>query len=328
VAPALTFGADLDPILGDPDEIWFGPQDLEQCFTWDGPDKWLCEEMTEIEEEGLEGAATISRKEAIFPLPQKATGPPDGPPSELIIAPINVEGPEESLLDGAPQCVTWHESQALVRAFKGHDPSGEVHGYPLHLLDPYFEAPVEGEPDITMLKAWMPAFDERTRVQPDPLPSLGAAATDLDAYTKASVLLKGEQNIKLPFVRSEQYATPCAPQPLSILSLPLLPLSSDTHTRSIAPGKRVADPHFEVPESPGLCKDPPDQPGGVGLRPIHAAGKAGVEASKCARVDTHKPGGVSLDANPTPAPIEGTASVKLAGGAVKATTAQPEALEP
>jgi hypothetical protein len=29
VAPALTIGADPDPILGDPDETWFGPQDLE-----------------------------------------------------------------------------------------------------------------------------------------------------------------------------------------------------------------------------------------------------------------------------------------------------------
>jgi hypothetical protein len=33
VAPALTFGADLDPILGDPDDICVGPQDLAWTFT-------------------------------------------------------------------------------------------------------------------------------------------------------------------------------------------------------------------------------------------------------------------------------------------------------
>jgi hypothetical protein len=29
VPPMLTFGVDPDPILGDPDKIWFGPQDLD-----------------------------------------------------------------------------------------------------------------------------------------------------------------------------------------------------------------------------------------------------------------------------------------------------------
>ena len=33
VAPVLTIGVDPDPILGDPDETWFGPQDLEPNFT-------------------------------------------------------------------------------------------------------------------------------------------------------------------------------------------------------------------------------------------------------------------------------------------------------
>jgi hypothetical protein len=44
VAPVLTFGADLDPMLGDPDKIGVGPQDLDLSFTWDGLDDWLCEE--------------------------------------------------------------------------------------------------------------------------------------------------------------------------------------------------------------------------------------------------------------------------------------------
>ena len=33
VAPTLTFRADLDPILGDLDEICVSPQDLEWTFT-------------------------------------------------------------------------------------------------------------------------------------------------------------------------------------------------------------------------------------------------------------------------------------------------------
>ncbi len=44
-------------------------------------------------------------------------------------------------------------------------------------------------------------------------------------------------------------------------------------------------------------------------------------------VDMHEPGGVSLDVNGTPAPTKGTASIELAGRAIKATTAQPEALD-
>jgi hypothetical protein len=317
VAPTLTFGVDLDPILGDPDEIWFGPQDLEQCFTWDGPDEWLCKETAEIEE-GLEGAVTISCEEAIFPLPQKATGPPDGPPPELIIAPVNMKGPEESLLDGAPQCVTWHESQALAWAFEGHDPSREVHGYPLHLLDPYFKAPVEGEPDIAMLKAWTPAFDECACVQPDPLPSLGAATTNLDAYTKASVLLKGEQNMKLPSVWSKQYAAQSAPQNF------LLPPLSNTCMSGIAPGEPAA-PCLEVLKLPNWNETSLEEPGGVLLRCVHV----GPKAVECAVIDACKSGGAPLDANANgmPASTEGTASIEIFGVAKKATTAEPEALE-
>ncbi len=45
-------------------------------------------------------------------------------------------------------------------------------------------------------------------------------------------------------------------------------------------------------------------------------------------VDLHEPGGALLDANALPAPTEGTASIKLISVAKKATTTEPEALEP
>jgi hypothetical protein len=285
VAPVLTFRADPDPILGDPDEIWFGPQDLEQCFTWDGPGEWLCEETAEIEE-GLEGAAIISCEEAIFPLPQKATGPPDGPPPELIIAPVNAEGPEELLLDGAPQCTTWHESQVSAWALEGHDPSGEVHGYPLHLLDLYFEAPVEGEPDIATLKARRPVFDESACARTDLLPGPGAAAIDSDTYTRASVLLEGEQNTNLPVVGSEQYVAPCAPHSLSFS--PFVLPSLETAARDTAPGKGAtlvprAAPCLEVLKPPEWKEPPLEEPGGVFSRPVYAAEKVGAVTLQAGR---------------------------------------------
>ncbi len=59
VAPALTFGADPDPILGDPDETGIGPQNLDLSFTWDGPDNWLSNKAAEIEEEELAGVTVL-----------------------------------------------------------------------------------------------------------------------------------------------------------------------------------------------------------------------------------------------------------------------------
>ncbi len=172
VAPTLTFGADPDPILGDPDDTCIGPQDFELHFTWDGPDDWLCEEAAEIEEEELDCATVTPCEGDTIPLPQEVTGPPDGLPPELIQAPVNAEGPLESLPDGAPQCTTWHKSQVPAWALGGNKPSGEVYGYPLHLLDSYFKAPVEGEPDIALLKARRPAFKERMRTHaPTPCPA-------------------------------------------------------------------------------------------------------------------------------------------------------------
>ena len=167
-------------------------------------------------------------------LPQGALEPLDEPLPELTLAPVNAEGHWELLLNEALQHMTWHESQRLVWAFEGMKPFGEApHGYPLNLLDPYFEAPVEGGPNITMLKAQRPAFNKTAYACTNPLLSLGATATGLDACIRASVLLEGEQNIKLSCEGCKQHATPCIPQNF------LLPLS-DTHVHGIVPGKGTA----------------------------------------------------------------------------------------
>jgi len=80
--------------------------------------------------------------------------------------------------------------------------------------------------------------------------------------------------------------------------------------------------------SPDLIASPLEEPGGVRPGPVHAAGKAGVEPIECALVEAHEPGGASLDVNIAPVPTKGIAGVEPASGAVEATTARPEALEP
>jgi hypothetical protein len=77
-----------------------------------------------------------------------------------------------------------------------------------------------------------------------------------------------------------------------------------------------------------LCEDPLEDPGGVGLGPVHAAGKVSAEALECVAIDVHEPGGASLDANAEPVSTKGAASVELFGVAKKAATTEPEALEP
>ncbi len=77
-----------------------------------------------------------------------------------------------------------------------------------------------------------------------------------------------------------------------------------------------------------MIASPLEEPGGVCPGPIHAAGKAGVEPIECTLVEAHEPEGASLDANIAPVPTKGIASVEPASGAVEATTARPEALEP
>ena len=73
---------------------------------------------------------------------------------------------------------------------------------------------------------------------------------------------------------------------------------------------------------------PPDEAGGVGLGPVHAAGKAGTKTVERAVIDAHDPGGASLDVSTTPVSTKGAASVELFGVAKNAATAEPEALEP
>ena len=119
----------------------------------------------------------------------------------------------------------------LVWALGGNEPSREAHNYPLNLLNSYLKAPIEGEPDITVLKAWRPIFNESACMHPAPLPGLGAAAADSNIYTKVSVLLKGEQNINLPSVGSEQHATQSAPQ------IFIVPPLLDTCACSSMPGE-------------------------------------------------------------------------------------------
>ena len=91
--------------------------------------------------------------------------------------------------------------------------------------------------------------------------TLGAINIDLDVYQRALVLLKGEQNKILPCVGSEQHAAPCTPHPFPFS------LSLDTHMHGIgtAPVQRTIDPHLGVLKQPHLCKDPLEEPGGVGL---------------------------------------------------------------
>jgi len=126
---------------------------LEGIFTWDGPDDWLSNEVAEIKEKELAGATVTPCEENNIPLPQEGIKPPDGPLPGLIQAPVDVEGLLELLLGKAPQCATRHKSQVSVWALGGNELFGEAYGYPLDLLDSYFEASVEGEPNIMVLKA-------------------------------------------------------------------------------------------------------------------------------------------------------------------------------
>ena len=100
---------------------------------------------------------------------------------------------------------------------------------------------------------------------------------------------------------------------------------------SLVPVQCAIEPCLEVLKLPCLCEGPPDEAGGVGRGPVHAAGNTGTIRTKAIKrmvIEAHEPGGTSLDTNGTPAPTKGTASVELAGGAEGTTTAKPEALEP
>jgi hypothetical protein len=62
--------------------------------------------------------------------PEKAAESPDRGLPEQIRAPVDAEGPLESLQGEASQHATRHTSQASVRAFEGKQPLGEAHGRP------------------------------------------------------------------------------------------------------------------------------------------------------------------------------------------------------
>ena len=89
---------------------------MEWIFTWDGLDDWLSKEAVKIEEEregklpelpGHTNRVLLPRDTS---LPQGALEPLNRPSPELILAPVDAEGHLESLLNKAPQHVTWHES--------------------------------------------------------------------------------------------------------------------------------------------------------------------------------------------------------------------------
>jgi hypothetical protein len=240
--------------------------------------------IKEEEREGT-GPELPSRTNEVLPLcntflPQGALKPLNGLSPELILAPINAEGHSESLLDEAPQCMTWHESQRSAWAFEGKDPSGEK--YPLDLLDLYFEDAMVLELNIALQEPQRLIFNEGMCAQLDPSPGLGTVTTYLDVCKTASVLLEGEQN-KLPSVGSEQYATAkTPPHPFSFL--PSLPPLLETAVCGTMPGKcatpaQCATPRLEALRPPNWNETPLEEPGGVLLRYIHTAGKAGVVAT-------------------------------------------------
>jgi hypothetical protein len=66
VAPVLTIGADPDPCLGDPDDLE-GNAPNELNFTWNGPEDWLMEDLSEIEGEELAGAVITTCEEEDTP---------------------------------------------------------------------------------------------------------------------------------------------------------------------------------------------------------------------------------------------------------------------
>jgi len=256
------------------------------------------------------------------PPPEEAAEPLISGLPKQIPAPIDVGELMESLTGKAWQCTTQHKCQALAWALEGEEPFGEVHGCPPDLLYLHFEDSIALEPGIIVPKAWKPTFDKGECTCPDLWPGPGAITIDLDVYQRASVLLEGEQNKILPCVGSEQHAAPCTPHPF-----PFSP-SLNTCAHSIAPGKgatpiqHTIDPHLEVLKPPHLCEDPLEEPGGVGLRPVHVTGKVGAETLGRMAIDAHEPRGVPLDTNPTPAPTEDTTGIKLIGVAKKATMLQ------
>ena len=72
-----------------------------------------------------------------------------------------MEGHLELLPNEAPQRTTWHESQGSAQAFEGMEPLGEVPlGYPLDLLNSYFEDAIVLEPNTALQETQRLIFNE------------------------------------------------------------------------------------------------------------------------------------------------------------------------
>jgi len=72
-------------------------------------------------------------------------------------------------------------------------------------------------------------------------------AINLNTYIRVLVLLKGKQNINLPYIESKQYATSYAPQPLSFLPSPLLLLLLKTAAYSTIPSEGTTSIQCTIP---------------------------------------------------------------------------------
>ncbi len=129
----------------------------------------------------------------------------------------------------------WHKSLVSACTLRDTAPLGGAHGHPPDLLNWWFEDPITLEAGVIVQKAQKAVFVEAECTHPDLWPGLGASTTYSDIYSRASVLLKREQNKILPGVGSEQHATQLAPQnPFPFLLL------LNTPTCGIMPGEGTA----------------------------------------------------------------------------------------
>ena len=169
-----------------------------------------------------------------LPLPDEVAKPPDRGLPEQIQAPAGVRGQMELPWGEALQHVMWHVCPALVCMLESETSLGEVHGHLPDIPNLYPQDPIVPEHIIIDPKALVhayqvqrPVLNKGAHASPELWPSLGIIITKSDTCTRASVLLKGEQNYVLLFEGSEQYAAPCTPQisPMSVaILLTLKPL--------------------------------------------------------------------------------------------------------
>jgi hypothetical protein len=77
------------------------------------------------------------------------------------------------------------------------------------------------------------------RTRPGPWPSPGIIIVDPDTYFGSALLLERGQNIFLPCVGSEQYASPCTPQTFSF-SPPTFPPPDSLARDNLSRGEGAA----------------------------------------------------------------------------------------